>query len=164
MEKIEGTETVSLTIDENLILVKESAKTREEIIKKLGQLLFDNGYVKDSYIQAVLDREKVYPTGLQARMAGVAVPHTDTEHVIKSAIAIGTLQNPLTFNVMGSPEAEVQVDIVIMLAVHDAKLVIPVLRKVISILENDQALLKMKDARAKAEIKNIMLEHIQALN
>jgi len=155
--------TVDFSIDEKLILVKEQVNSREEIINKLGNLLFDNGFVKDSYTQAVLDRERTYPTGLQARVAGVAVPHTDTEHVIKPAIAIATLKEPLIFHMMGSPESEVNVEIVIMLAVHDAKLVIPVLRKVIFILENDQALTNIKIATTKTEIKNAMLDHIQSL-
>jgi len=163
MEKYEDA-AVNFTIDEKLILVKAAFNTREEIITKLGGLLFENGFVKDSYTQAVLNREITYPTGLPARMAGVAVPHTDTDHVIKPAIAIATLANPITFYMMGSPETEVQVEIVIMLAVHDAKLVIPVLRKVIFILEDDEALLKMKNAATKTEIKNAMVDHIQSLS
>lgn len=163
MDKPVKSNDANFTIDESLILVKEPAETREEIIKKLGKLLFNNGFVKDSYTQAVIERERVYPTGLQARMAGVAVPHTDTEHVIKPAIAIASLSNPLTFNAMGTEDDEVQVEIIIMLAVHDAKLVIPILRKVIFILENDDALLKIKNAETKAEIRNIMIEHIQSM-
>lgn len=157
-------ETVDFAIDEELILVKESVQTREEIIQKLGGLLFKNGFVKDSYTQAVLQREITYPTGLPARMAGVAVPHTDTDHVLKPAIAMANLAEPVTFFMMGSPETEVKVEIVIMLAVHDAKLVIPVLRKVIFILEDDEALLKIKNASTKTEIKNAMVEHIQSLS
>ncbi len=156
-------EEINFTIDESLILVHDKAETREEIINKLGKLLFDQGFVKDSYTQAVIDRERTYPTGLQAKVAGVAVPHTDTDHVNHPAIAIATLANPINFHVMGSPDDQVPVEIVIMLAVHDAKLVIPILRKVIFILENDQALLKMKNANSKIEIKKAMLDHIKEL-
>lgn len=155
---------IDFTIDEKLILVKENFNSREEIITKLGGLLFDNGFVKDTYTQAVLHREITYPTGLPARVAGVAVPHTDTDHVLKPAIAIATLAKPVTFYMMGSPDVEIQTEIVIMLAIHDAKLVIPVLRKIIFILEDDEALLKMKNAKTKTEIKEAMVNHIQALS
>ena len=164
MNSIKETANIDFTIDEKLILVKESARTPEKIIKKLGALLHANGFVQDSYTQAVLDREKVFPTGLQAKMAGVAIPHTDTGHVIKPAIAIATLEKAVVFNVMGSPKDEVQVEIVIMLAVHDAKLVIPVLRKIIFILENDEAILKIKNATSKKAIKDAMIEHIEGLS
>jgi PTS system galactitol-specific IIA component len=158
------TANIDFAVDESLILVKDDSQTREEVIRKLGNLLFQNGFVKDSYTQAVLDREITFPTGLQARVAGVAVPHTDTEHVIKPAIAIATLEKPVIFQMMGTPDKEVEVEIVIMLAVHDAKLVIPVLRKVIFVLENDEALRRMQQASTKTEIKDAMLKHIQDMN
>jgi PTS system galactitol-specific IIA component len=152
-----------LTIDEKIILVKESVKDKEEIIRKLGGLLFDNGFVKDTYTQAVYDRELVYPTGLKARVTGVAVPHTDTQHVIKPAVAIATLKSPIIFNGMGAPDTEVSVDIVLMLAIHDPKLVVNVLRKVIFVIEDDEALKNLQNAQSKTEIKTIMRTHIDAL-
>ena len=163
MDRMKDNAAIDFTIDEKLILLKESAKTPQEIIKRLGSLLYDNGFVQESYTQAVLEREKVFPTGLKAKMAGVAIPHTDTGHVIKPAIAIATLENPVTFHMMGTPDEEVPVEIVIMLAVHDAKLVIPVLRKIIFILENDEAIIKMKSATSKKVIRDAMIEHIENL-
>jgi len=152
-----------LSIEEHLILVKEKVTSREEIIRKLGSLLLENRYVKDTYTQAVLDREIQYPTGLQARVTGVAIPHTDTEHVLKPAVAIATLENPIIFNGMGMPDTKVEVDIILMLAIHDPKLVVSILRKVIFILEDDEALKKMRSAKTKPEIKSIMINHIRSL-
>ena len=152
-----------LSIEEHLILVKEKVTSREEIIRKLGSLLLENGYVKDTYTQAVLDREIEYPTGLQARVTGVAIPHTDTEHVLKPAVAIATLDDLIIFNAMGMPNTKVEVDIVLMLAIHDPKLVVSILRKVIFILEDDEALKKMLSAKTKPEIKSIMINHIRSL-
>ncbi|HUV16440.1 MAG TPA: PTS sugar transporter subunit IIA [Pelolinea sp.] len=153
----------NLTIDEKLILVKEPVSGKEEIITKLGALLFDNGYVEDTFTQAVLEREIVYPTGLKARVTGVAVPHTDTEHVIRPAVAIATLKDPIIFHGMGAPDTEVEVDIVLMLAIHDPKEVVNVLRKVIFVIEDDEALQKIQSAKNKTDIKKIMRDHIQAL-
>ena len=152
-----------LVIDEKIILVKELIKDKEEIIRKLGGLLQTNGFVKETYTQAVFDRELVYPTGLKARVTGVAVPHTDTIHVNKPAVAIATLKDPVIFNGMGAPETEVSVDIVLMLAIHDPKQVVNVLRKVIFVIEDDEALKNLQAANTKKEIKDIMQAHIQAL-
>jgi PTS system galactitol-specific IIA component len=63
------------------ILVNEIVDNNEEIIRRLGQLLHNNGYVKDSYTQAVLDREIIFPTGLQTKSLGFAIPQTDADHV-----------------------------------------------------------------------------------
>jgi len=152
-----------LTIDEKIILVKELVKDKEEIIRKLGSLLQVHGFVKDTYTQAVYDRELVYPTGLKARVTGVAVPHTDTIHVLKPAAAIATLKNPVIFNGMGAPDTEVVVDIVLMLAINDPKQVVNILRKVIFVIEDDEALKNLQAAETKKEIKDIMQAHIQAL-
>ena len=51
-----------------LIAVDVQAETSEEAIRKVGQIFLDNGFVKDTYIDAVIAREKVYPTGLQLRI------------------------------------------------------------------------------------------------
>jgi len=152
-----------LAINEDLILVNEDIKSRDQIIKKLGGLLYEHGYVKDTYTQAVLDREKAYPTGLKARITGVSVPHTDTEHVIKPAVAIATLKNPVIFHGMGAPKTEVSVYIVMMLAIHDPKLVVDILRKVIMVIEKDEVLRKILVASNSLEIKKIMQEHISAV-
>ena len=66
-----------------LIAVDVQAETSEEAIRKVGQIFLDNGFVKDTYIDAVVAREKVYPTGLQLADMGVAMPHTDPPHVYK---------------------------------------------------------------------------------
>jgi len=154
----------TFTISESLILVNEEIETKEKIIKKLGALLFEQGFVKDSFTQAVLDREVVYPTGLKARVTGVAVPHTDTEHVKKSAVAIATLKNPIIFNGMGAPKTEVSVFIVMMLAIHDQKLVIDILRKVILIIEKDEVLKEILAANEPQTIKEIMQKHIKLVS
>lgn len=156
--------STELAIHEDLIRVREAVDSKEEIIRILGGLLFEQGYVKESYTQAVLDREIVYPTGLKARVTGVAVPHTDTEHVNKPAVAIATLQEPVIFHGMGMPETEVTVHIVMMLAIHHPKLVVDILRKVILVLEDDEALEKMLAAESALEIREIMQAHIEAVS
>lgn len=161
---MENNPVFDFVIDEKLILVKAKADDNREIIKKLGALLFENGFVKSTYVAAVLEREKAYPTGLQARVSGVAVPHTDTIHVNRPAVAIATLDSSVIFNGMGAPDTEVDVNIVLMLAIHDPKEVVNVLRKIIFIIEDDQALQRILKARKKTEIKDILEEHIRVLS
>jgi PTS system galactitol-specific IIA component len=154
---------IEFAIDEKLILVNEAISNKEEIITKLGELLFQNGFVKDTFTKAVLDREIVYPTGLKARVTGVAVPHTDTIHVLKPAVAIATLKEPVVFHGMGAPDTDVEVSIVLMLAIHDPKEVVNVLRKIIFVIEDDKALRNILAADENVEIKNILKAHIDAL-
>lgn len=153
----------SLAIEEQNIVANMEADDRAEVIRRLGDLLYKNGYVKETYVQAVLDREVAFPTGLQTSTHGVAIPHTDTEHVIRPALAIGTLSQPVIFQGMGMPDTSIPVTVVIMLAVNDPQGIMPVLRSVLFILENGQAIEALAKSKDELEIKQIMQEHIRAM-
>ena len=152
-----------MAIDEGNILVKARAASAGEIIRRLGDLLYQNGYVKDSFTQAVLDREAIYPTGLQTQLLGFAIPHTDTVHVNRPAVAVATLEGTVDFQAMDNPEVPVPVSIVMMLAISDPKSVVNVLRKVISILENEPALRGLAAASSPGEVREIIFDHIKSL-
>jgi PTS system galactitol-specific IIA component len=88
-------------------------------MKHLGQALVDRGLVRPSFPRAVIEREAAAPTGLAFPSHNVAVPHADPEHVIAPAIALATLDRPVPFGEMGNPEAQLDVEIIAMLALPD---------------------------------------------
>lgn len=147
-------------ISEDNVILGLEAETYQDVIKNLGSLLHENGFVKDSYVQAVLDREEIFPTGLQVKGAGVAIPHTDCEHVHTSTVGIATLSNEVDFKAMAEPEKIISVSVVIMLAVADKNKVVPVLRKVIDILQNESAIKALKNALSNFEAKSIFIDHL----
>jgi len=147
-------------VSEKLILVKENVGSREEILSRLAGLLEKGAYVKDTFLQALLDREKEYPTGLQTHIIGVAIPHTDVEHVNRAAIAIATLVNPVVFQAMGDPDSEIDVDIVIMMAIKEHSNQMEMLRKIIMILQNKDALTRIQQSEDPWVIKDAVLEHL----
>lgn len=48
------------------------AKPKEEVIREVGQMLVDTGYVNKNYVEAMLEREKSFPTFMGN---GLALPH-----------------------------------------------------------------------------------------
>src|SRR5688572_13356611 len=100
-----------LKLGKALVHIFEDTVTKEEAILTLAALLRDGGYVKDSFGAAVLAREDVFPTGLPTQPVGVAIPHTDVEHVNNSALAVGILSQPVVFMEMGSFDGQVDVEI-----------------------------------------------------
>jgi PTS system galactitol-specific IIA component len=144
------------------IRIRLRASSATEVIQVLGSLLFEHGYVKETFVQAVLDREAKFPTGLQTQALGFAIPHTDTEHVLKPAVAIATLEKPVAFKAMGTEEAEVQAELVIMLAISDPSAVVPVLRSVVSIAENEPTLLAIRNAETAEQVLELVCAHINA--
>jgi PTS system galactitol-specific IIA component len=110
----------SLDIAGELTLFRPRCATKEDVIFQLAELLERRGHVRSTFREAVLDRELAMPTGLQTLAGGVAIPHTDNEHVIRSAIAVALLESPVLFRAMAAPEQEVPVTVVFMLAIAEA--------------------------------------------
>ncbi len=161
MDQVRDVSSSDFDINEDNILMSVDARSREDVIRQLGTLLEKNGYVKDTFTEAVLQREVVFPTGLQTSVMGFAIPHTDTEHVKRSAVAIAALSRPVAFQAMGNPDQSVPVDVVMMLAVRDPKMVVHVLRRVLSILEDEEALHAFRKAESRQEVREIVEAHIQ---
>ena len=106
-------------LDRELIFLNFEADDREDLLSRLSDILYEKGYENESFKQAILEREKVFPTGLPTLGVKVALPHTDTEHVIKPAILISTLKEPVVFKEMGNGVNDIDVGIVFLLAVKN---------------------------------------------
>jgi len=123
------------------------ARDSTDVVRKLGNLLFDAGYVHDTFVQAALARESELPTGLP--LGGdynAAIPHTDVEHVIKPGLAMATLTKPVTFQNMVNPEEAVQVQLVILMALDKPKTQVEMLQEVAGVLQNAQVIERLMAA------------------
>lgn len=147
-------------LSESLIRIGVEAKSSEEVIQSLGELLEQNGMVKGSYIPAVIEREKIYPTGLPSNGVTVAIPHTNTSHVHKSAIAIGVLKEPVKFYMMGGTGEELQAKIVFLLAISDTKKQLELLKNLMKLFQNKEILQAVVEASTESEIFQILQEVI----
>lgn len=142
----------TLTIDPKMILkVDTKDKGKEEVLSLLADNLHQGGYVKDTYKEGILKRERIYPTGLFTGGINVAVPHTDCIHVNKDAIAVGILKDGILFKAMDNPESDVNVSIIIMIALKEAHGQIEMLQKIVSLVKKQDELkgiLETDDAEA----------------
>lgn len=94
-EVVEAKET-SILNKNNIVLGLESV-SKEEAIKRVGEILAKEGYVKEEYIQAMLEREEIVSTYIGM---GVAIPHGVGEakkEVKKSGIAVLQYPNGVKF-------------------------------------------------------------------
>jgi PTS system galactitol-specific IIA component len=146
---------------EQLTLVGINCKTSEEVIRLLADRMMNGGYVKDTYVEAVLKRERVMPTGLVTKAIGVAIPHTDPEHVNKSAIAVGLLNNPVNFKNMASPEDDVPVKVVLLLAIAEKGSITSVLAALAEMFMEPEQLNKLQSMRTTADLSQYFSNLIQ---
>ncbi len=73
------------------ILINCKPKEKEEILKELGTILFENGYTTDRYVEALLEKEKVFNTAIGF---GLAIPHgieSMKSEIKESGLAIMTV-------------------------------------------------------------------------
>ena len=132
---------MSITLNRDLILLDVDAGSQYELLSIAADNLHQQGYVKDSVREAVIAREKVFATGLPTMSSGgVAIPHTDIEHVEKAAISFCKLKNPVEFVVMGDENSRVSVNMIFMLALKEAHSQIEMLQELMGILQDEEAL------------------------
>ena len=140
----------------SLIITDMEAASSREVFEQLGGLLTREGYTKDSYVQALIDREKDFPTGLNIEGVGVAIPHTDVSHVNKAATAIATLKTPVDWIEMGTDDEPVGARVVFMLAVDDPKGHLEQLQQIITIIQDKEVLNRIIDQRDPDQIIEII--------
>lgn len=144
-------------LKKGLIFIGLDVQNTDEVFETIGGELVAQGYCKQSYIQALKDREAEYPTGINMGACGVAIPHTDVAHVNDKAIAIGTLKEPVTFVEMGTDDEYVQTQLVFMLAV-DEKGHLELLQAILAVLQDAEVVNKIIAAKNAEEIIAIIKE------
>ncbi|WP_376794552.1 PTS sugar transporter subunit IIA [Thermogemmatispora sp.] len=86
-----------------LVLWGLTASSKEELFARVHEELWRRGQVHPSYLAGVQERERQYPTGLDFGEFAVALPHVDFEHVIRPALVVALLSQPLPFQAMDDP-------------------------------------------------------------
>lgn len=136
-----------LIFDGSLIVrFDEDGLTTSDVESKLADVLFGHGYVKDTYKQAILDREVDCPTALDVSGLNVAMPHCDVAHVNEGAICMGVLKRPVDWHRMDDPEATCPVSLVVMLALNEAHAHLEMLQKVIALIQDQELVRRIIDA------------------
>lgn len=87
-----------------LINVYEGNGTSDALVDYAADNLAALGFIETTYQEALKEREREYPTGLQTPTFAVAIPHTDPSHIKKPFIYIIKLANSVTFGQMGTTD------------------------------------------------------------
>ena len=145
-------------LKESLIFFNIKEREEKEILKIMGEVLICEGYAKPNYVQALVEREKDFPTGLKIQNIGVAIPHTDAKYVKKEGIAIAVLRDPVTFGLMGEEKKRIPVRIVFMLALLDPNTHVEYLQRILSLIQDVEVLKALLVAEDYTEIVQTIKE------
>lgn len=158
MSNIENTRTFNKEVIQNpmvdlfhedLIFIQVDCDSKEEVIKRLGNVLQQKGYVNSNFTESALEREKITSTAVGEK---VAIPHGLQEHVIKPVIAVAVLKEPVEWS--GS-----KIDTVFLLALKltTGNSTRNFFRRFYSILDNEETLDRIRSSKESSEIYNILI-------
>lgn len=139
-------------IDEKLVDFSFDARTKDDVLKGVGQMLYDAGKVNDlnTYIDGLYEREAEFSTGVGN---GVAIPHCKSDCVREAAFTLVKLKNPVEWETLdGRP-----VDYVIMLAAPNTSdnVHLKMLSKLAANLMDDDFRDTLKNATSVGEIETL---------
>ncbi|MDT8718588.1 PTS sugar transporter subunit IIA [Clostridium sp. 19966] len=90
-------------MNKDLIKLELEADNKNDAIRELADIIDKTGNLnnKEEYINAVMEREKVFSTGIGM---GIAIPHGKTNAVKKPTLAFGRSKKGIDYNSMdGTP-------------------------------------------------------------
>ena len=101
MERRENLMGLDHFFDKNLVFCLE-ADNQEHLFDQVATLLEEREIVTPTYREALITREKSFPTGLDMEFLGkdlpnVAIPHTDIVHNLAEKVVVVRLEKPVTF-------------------------------------------------------------------
>jgi PTS system mannitol-specific IIC component len=131
-----------------MIVVGAKDNSKEEAIKRTGQLLVDGGYVTDEYINGMLEREKIASTCIGM---GIAIPHGTSEsrqYIRNSGISV--VQYPEGVDFDGE-----RVYLVVGIAGTD-NTHLEILASLSAILNEEEVLEEIKSTKDKEIIYNVL--------
>lgn len=144
-------------LEPKAIIYNLEANNSEQVLSRLGELLFNAGYVKETFVKGAIEREKNFPTGLElGGEINAAIPHTDIEHVIKPGLALAILKNTVNFKNMGNKEQDVPCRLVFVMALNEAHAQVDMLRELATVLQKPETLKKLIDAVEYSDINEAL--------
>lgn len=150
---------MNLFIDEAIIETNMTVVDSASVITKIGKKLMLAGLVNDDFIEAVINREIDYPTGLPTKIP-VALCHTDPEYVKCNFLTVATLEKPVQFHEMGNPNNIQEVKIVFFLGILNKDKHIDILKNIMKFIQSEKLLQSICATDSKLEIKKILVDNL----
>lgn len=135
----------------------EKEVTQKEFFEQVTKRLVSDGYVDENYLEAIIEREKEFPTGVCTETSCVAIPHVEADYVKKSVIVVSQLTHPIPWGNMENENEKVPVKIVFNLVLTKQEKHIEVLQQVVQLIQDDDLMNELIHAKT----STVILEKIE---
>ncbi|WMY73873.1 PTS galactitol transporter subunit IIA [Buttiauxella selenatireducens] len=129
-------------------------------LQHIGAEMLAKGVVHASYPQALLEREAIFPTGIDLEHHAVAIPHCEALHAKTPAIYLIRPDKPVHFQ-RADDDGEIPVTLIIALIVENPQAQLELLKRLFSELQNPEVmerLLTAPPAQLGELFRNTLLE------
>ncbi|WP_317315812.1 PTS sugar transporter subunit IIA [Peptostreptococcus russellii] len=147
-------------INKDIVFLNRDFKDSRELLSSISEELLSKGYVKDSFREGIMKREEEYPTAIQAENFSLAIPHTDSEHILKPGIAFVRLNNGCDFKEMCTNE-DIKVNMAFVLLVKEKEKQVSLLTKLMGLFSNNDILEKLYKENDPSIIEAMLNREIQ---
>jgi len=142
------------------VLMLEDINTKEEAIAYMADYLQKKNHVNKEYVNATIKREHIYPTGLETKPIGMAIPHSESENVIKQSVILGISKKPIKFYKMEDDKWEIDVGIIFMLALKGENKHLNYLKNIVNFCKYDKKTERLYSATSAEEAYKILISEI----
>lgn len=149
---------IQTLVKQELIQLNCTEDCLEDFFAHQANKLYELGYVKVSFDNALKKRELEYPTGLELEYISIAIPHTDPKHVEHPFISICRLKKQsIPFIQMGTSDVVVYPQIIFILGITQPKNQVAILSELMELCSNEQFVQKLVRSSTVEEIEELFI-------
>ena len=134
---------------EDIVWLDQEFESQESFYREIADRLYKKGLVKETFGQALIDREAVFPTGLKTETFEIAIPHTDVEHVEEVFIAVVRFKTPIPYAHMGEPEIKLNAKFAFVLGIKDPQKQVEVLSTLVKLISDEDTMKALESIQSK---------------
>lgn len=152
----------ALLIKQEIVHLNMQAANQKDLFEQMFRQALHLGYVKNSFLKGVMEREAVFPTGLKLNNYSIAIPHTDPEHVVEQFIGIAILDTPVSFALMDDHSKTTDVKLVFLLGLNQPHSQLAILQELMQVIQMEENLERLLTASDCEQIKSVFEDiHLQ---
>lgn len=129
---------------------------QNEYLYDTAQRLIENNLVAEDFYEAIIQREKNYPTGLQTKVYGIAIPHVESQYVNESGLHVTKFEKPIIFHRMDDAKEVIEVHVSFMLLIENSNNHMEALKDLISYCQNEKFLNELLNIEDKTSLLELV--------
>jgi len=132
-----------LNLIEKDLIFKEDFVSLDQAFKCLSKIFLERGLVKQGYLEALMEREKNYPTGIDLtavsqEFPNIAIPHTESMYCNATKVIVIKLERDIVSKDMMNPDKDLNVKYLFMILNKDGGEQSNILAKIMEFATNKE--------------------------